>query len=171
LKNAVKENKELNVKVEKFAQAAGEAAQLQQKKDFLHQQLKEAMVELDILGEKYKKEQKIRKGLLNELEDIKGKIRVYCRIRPLSKTEMADEDRNVIVTHINDEFSLTVGNVKNRTKDYNFDTVFGPDSSQEAVFEDSKRLIQSAVDGFNVCIFAYGQTGSGKTWTVQGSNE
>jgi chromosomal replication initiation ATPase DnaA len=84
---------------------------------------------------------------------------------------MADEDRNVIVTHINDEFSLTVGNVKNRTKDYNFDTVFGPDSSQEAVFEDSKRLIQSAVDGFNVCIFAYGQTGSGKTWTVQGSNE
>lgn len=84
---------------------------------------------------------------------------------------MADEERNVICTHINDEFSVTVGNQKNRTKDYTFDTVFGPDSSQEAVFEDSKRLIQSAVDGFNVCIFAYGQTGSGKTWTVQGSND
>ncbi len=30
-------------------------------------------------------------------------------------------------------------------------------------------MVQSAIDGFNVCIFAYGQTGSGKTFTVQGT--
>lgn len=34
------------------------------------------------------------------------------------------------------------------------------------VFEDTQPLIQSVLDGFNVCIFAYGQTGSGKTYTM-----
>ena len=29
-------------------------------------------------------------------------------------------------------------------------------------------LLQSALDGENVCIIGYGQTGSGKTYTMQG---
>ena len=40
------------------------------------------------------------------------------------------------------------------------------ESSQEAVFEDTRRLVESFLDGFNVCLFAYGQTGSGKTHTM-----
>ncbi len=40
---------------------------------------------------------------------------------------------------------------------------------QAEVFADTKRLCQSACDGFNVCIFAYGQTGSGKTFTMMGA--
>lgn len=30
---------------------------------------------------------------------------------------------------------------------------------------------QSALDGYNVCIFAYGQTGSGKTYTMEGPTQ
>ena len=47
--------------------------------------------------------------------------------------------------------------------------MFSPVDGQEAVFEDVSHVVQSAVDGYNVCIFAYGQTGSGKTWTMSGN--
>lgn len=35
-------------------------------------------------------------------------------------------------------------------------------NTQADVFKDTKHLIMSVVDGYNVCIFAYGQTGAGK---------
>lgn len=38
-------------------------------------------------------------------------------------------------------------------------------NTQADVFKDTKHLIMSVVDGYNVCIFAYGQTGAGKVRT------
>ncbi len=40
---------------------------------------------------------------------------------------------------------------------------------QAAVFEEVSDLVQSALDGYKVCLFSYGQTGAGKTHTMQGS--
>jgi hypothetical protein len=46
--------------------------------------------------------------------------------------------------------------------------VFNMDSTQAEVFEGVSDLVQSALEGRNVCIFTYGQSGSGKTHTMYG---
>ncbi|GAB4848357.1 Kinesin-like protein KIN-14E [Ancistrocladus abbreviatus] len=122
------------------------------------------LAELEVL---YKEEQSLRKRYFNTIEDMKGKIRVYCRLRPLSVKEKADNERNVVTSL--DEFTVEHPWKDDKTKQYIYDCVFDGSSTQEDVFEDTKYLVQSAVDGYNVCIFAYGQTGSGKTYTIYGS--
>ena len=60
---------------------------------------------------------------------------------------------------------------ENRTRErqYDFDHVFGPKSSQEDVYETvAKPLVDVVLSGFNATVFAYGQTGSGKTHTMLG---
>ena len=57
---------------------------------------------------------------------------------------------------IPDELTINL-NWKDKKKEFSFDAVFQAGTSQEKVFADTKHLIQSAVDGYNVCIFAYGE--------------
>ncbi len=121
-----------------------------------------------MLQNKFKEEQKKRKDLHNQLEDMKGAIRLFCRIRPLSNTELEREESKQMIVLADDEFTATVHG-KQQPHKYTFDSVFGPDSTQTQIFEETRRLVQSAIDGYNVCIFAYGQTGSGKTHTIQGN--
>jgi kinesin family protein C1 len=47
--------------------------------------------------------------------------------------------------------------------------VFSPAAGQDAIFAEVSEFVQSALDGYHVCLFSYGQTGSGKTHTMQGS--
>lgn len=51
-------------------------------------QLASAKVELETMSKNYKEEQVLRKKYYNMMEDMKGKIRVYCRCRPFNKNEL-----------------------------------------------------------------------------------
>ncbi|KAG9132651.1 hypothetical protein Leryth_016695 [Lithospermum erythrorhizon] len=101
------------------------------------------------------------KMLYNMLQDLKGNIRVYCRIRP----SICSEEKTVI-DFVGNDGSLVVVDPMKPHKDgrkiFQFNRVF------DEVFQDTQPLIRSVMDGYNVCIFAYGQTGSGKTYTMSG---
>uniref|UniRef100_K3W8F7 Kinesin motor domain-containing protein n=1 Tax=Globisporangium ultimum (strain ATCC 200006 / CBS 805.95 / DAOM BR144) TaxID=431595 RepID=K3W8F7_GLOUD len=114
----------------------------------------------------YREEQSLRKKYYNMIEDMKGKIRVYARCRPMSSSER-DRGCGTCVKFV-DEYSVELETPRG-PKPFSYDQVFSPVSTQDQVFEDTKNLLQSALDGFNVCIFAYGQTGSGKTFTMTGT--
>ncbi|CAN1219680.1 Kinesin-like protein KIN-14G [Linum perenne] len=109
--------------------------------------------------------------LYNQVQDLKGNIRVYCRVRPFLPGEVS---RFSSVDHI-EEGNITIATPskygKEGRKTFTFNKVFGPMATQAEVFVDTQPLIRSVLDGYNVCIFAYGQTGSGKTYTMTGPNE
>ena len=134
-----------------------EARQIQQFNSQLHKDLS--------------REQAARKRLHNEMEDLKGRIRVYVRVRPFSKSEIERGSTEAVFK--DGKLSVVVKAQDSQKKTFDFDQVFGgADSngnSQTDVFRDTKHLIMSVVDGYNVCIFAYGQTGSGKTFTMIGA--
>ncbi|XP_050308631.1 carboxy-terminal kinesin 2 [Anthonomus grandis grandis] len=117
-----------------------------------------------------------RRMMHNVIQDLKGNIRVFCRVRPPLSSEqdkmecyIAYVDENGLeLRKSHESISQITGKAQETRSEFTFDKVFSHQSKQEEVFEDLAQLVQSALDGYDVCVFAYGQTGSGKTYTMQG---
>ncbi len=80
---------------------------------------------MEVSEQKYKEEVKKRRKLHNEIEDMKGKIRVFARVRPINSK---DAGGNRVVAEIPDEMTVKI-ETRQGNREYHFDNVFGPESS------------------------------------------
>ncbi|KAL0407033.1 UNVERIFIED_CONTAM: Kinesin-like protein KIN-14F [Sesamum latifolium] len=96
---------------------------------------------LEVAASSFHKVLEENRVLFNQVQDLKGTIRVYCR-------KQGKDARRV----------------------FSFNKVFGMNVTQYQIYAETQPLVRSVLDGYNVCIFAYGQTGSGKTYTMSGPN-
>ena len=117
-----------------------------------------------------------RVRLHNELIDLKGNIRVFVRVRPLLFGESDElsltDGRPSFVFSDEQPESISVyiqRDVRRRT--YTFDKVIRPSSDQVGLYAEIDPFVQSAIDGYNVCVFSYGVTNSGKTYSMEGTKD
>ena len=122
----------------------------------------------------YEKAAAENKKLHFAIQDLKGSIRVFCRVRP-AVPGMDDERAAAPAVAATTERDLVATRRERRGEDakltrrsFSFDRAFGPTASQAEVYEACGPLIRCVADGYNVCLLAYGQTGSGKTHTMSG---
>ncbi|KAL8570555.1 hypothetical protein ACOMHN_008912 [Nucella lapillus] len=134
-------------------------------------------VALSEMTDRHTKEKKRRQELHNLLMELRGNIRVHCRLRPLMEFDSGNEDpsslgrhgtKSEVVVHPVDDENVCVRTHK-QNKVFEYERVYNPEERQEAVFDEVQPMLTSLLDGYNICIMAYGQTGSGKTHTMLGS--
>lgn len=100
-------------------------------------------------------------------------VRVCVRCRPINEKEI-QQGCTVVVNVDTVRKCITVkntatGNRGEPPKNFTFDQVYGPDSKQVDVYNETARpIVDFVLEGYNGTIFAYGQTGTGKTFTMEG---
>lgn len=133
-------------------------------------------VELNELQAQAREDAKRRRKLHNMIQELKGNIRVFCRVRPVLAKEVINGSADLFEYTERGQGVVAKAPAREDGKAgsnyaFKFDKVFDPSCTQSTVFEEISELVQSALDGYRVCIFAYGQTGSGKTYTMLGQSE
>ncbi|XP_006830948.1 PREDICTED: kinesin-like protein KIFC2 [Chrysochloris asiatica] len=102
-------------------------------------------------------------GCPGRLLELKGNIRVLCRLRPGAPC-------GLVSTEPGPGGTVTTC-YRGRQRRFRLDWVFPPDASQEEVFQELQPAVLSCLRGYSVCIFTYGQTGTGKTYSMEGPPE
>jgi len=111
-----------------------------------------------------------RRKLRANISDIKGNVRVFCRICPAQ----ADAGSGSVTsgpssTGVDDTVTMAPpGADETEGQSFTFGRVFKAESSDQQVFADVSDLVDRAVQGESVCIYSCGQSGSGKTAVLAG---
>ena len=133
--------------------------------------------QLEALEEKLRAAEATRRKLHNTIQELRGNIRVFARVRPFLPGDGDADARKPAVEPGADGVSLALageaeGAPRSPTRGgehdkrrprkretYAYDRVFGPEVGQEEVFGEVSEFVQSALDGYQVCLLSYGQTG------------
>jgi kinesin family protein C1 len=140
----------------------------------MESKLQEAVRVAEEARQKLMKEETERRVLFNKYQELKGNIRVMCRVRPplgdgegqVAQLAYPDDKTSAEILVAGPEEKSSLGIVQRKNYPFEFDRVFTPEIRNDEIFDEISQLVQSALDGYNVCIFCYGQTGSGKTYTM-----
>jgi len=85
------------------------------------------------LVQKYHREMTLRKKLHNQVIELKGNIRVLCRIRPPINEDGNGPNSRIVVVPDKEDDALVKVLWKGQTKSLEVDKVFGDSSTQEQV--------------------------------------
>lgn len=112
----------------------------------------------------------------NIIQELRGNIRVYVRVRPFLSSDKGvnlegklDPCVKVKQDGVGCEINRVEDGEVQESHKWEFDKSFPCPTTQDDIFLEVKEFVQSALDGYNVCLFSYGQTGSGKTHTMTGA--
>ena len=168
LNNAPNEIKELSNKIVTYFK------QLIEKENYKTinlKQLKEALIteqeKVYLLNTRLKNEKFLRRKIHNRYMYLRGNLRVMCRVRPFLPNEKINKKSQMETILINND-SISIFQDNKPEKNFEYDYIFDTKSTQQDVYEEVTLLIQSMVQGNNICIIAYGQTCTGKTYSIQG---
>lgn len=86
--------------------------------------------EHELLKKKYIQESSERKRLYNEVIELKGNIRVFCRCRPLNQNEITSGSTSIVDFDSSQDHELQVTCSDSSKKQFKFDHVFRPEDNQ-----------------------------------------
>ena len=122
------------------------------------------------LNDNLEKERTLRRKIHNRYMYLRGNMRIMCRLRPFLPNEIKNKKSQMETILINNNDMVLINEGNKIPKLFEFDYVFDEHSTQEDIYEEVSLLIQSMIQGNNICIMSYGQTCTGKTYTIQGKN-
>ncbi|NXO95181.1 KIFC1 protein, partial [Certhia brachydactyla] len=85
-----------------------------------------------------------RRRLHNDIQELKGNIRVFCRVRPLLPEER-ERQRGMPHLHFPPQDPHSLVGRERRAElryDFSFDRVFPPGVSQQEIFQEIQLLVQ-----------------------------
>ncbi|CCK68440.1 Kar3p KNAG_0A07880 [Huiozyma naganishii CBS 8797] len=174
LKQQQKEHRKIE---EEISQKKTTLRETEEREASLKEEISKTESDLKELNEILIKEETLRRSLHNKLQELRGNIRVFCRIRPTLEHIEDPDTGHITVNPFDNNYGVQSMEVMKQSSfsrapvSFKFDKIFDTGESNDEVFKEVGQLVQSSLDGYNVCIFAYGQTGSGKTYTMLHPND